>query len=481
MPIIIPSVGGPAPGPLFAIGDLDLTQFVRFDQPADPYDQDGFQDPQFFDNPFSEGQALANIDVTNRVMSWPLYLNRDTKDLLHQFVIELNQGIAAGLKDPPLTVQWRDANATDITYYDASFARFDPEWRYWPGKQNWLAGRLTVYCTPPYGHTGTERLIATIGASLGHALAAVPVPTVLGDAPALLEMTVGANIHVASNPAISAGVGSGAIVGVTILPYGHQGEFSAGSLVAGAGATLIGDMRALSSQALRTFTNAPQVVSLPAFYLPASGAGATPYQGNQRVIALMRHSSFTAASGAASVAVSMTNRRGFQVGATAILSQAISVVSGFPTYYTPVDLGVWDVDADISPTQALRISVGVPSMTGVTGTQAVDLGGLILLPENDTSLLSDPFLAASAVPTAGQPTYTFDGVNSKLNGFRRTGFGQYIADMRDRQIGNTPKITPGASQQVAAFVMPIPGDYGSIGTGNFTADVKVRERFTFAR
>lgn len=66
-----------APAHTFLFGSLDLSAYLRVQDGdgLDPYDRDGFEDPQFVDSPLADGQTLTNANVDNRQQEWPLWLN----------------------------------------------------------------------------------------------------------------------------------------------------------------------------------------------------------------------------------------------------------------------------------------------------------------------------------------------------------------------------------------------------------------------
>lgn len=204
------------------IGSVDLSPYIRIgdgNQGFDPYDGDGFVDPQFGVSPFADGQPLISSDVQNRQMSWPLNLSSYSKDDVHRVVRSITNEIAT---NPQLRVEWRDAGATDSTFYDVAFARFDPEFNYRRSEQNWAMGTLRIWCAPPFGHTGTTRVVATAAASGAGVYAALPT-VINGDAPALLEalVRVGTPVH-----------NHGRIIGVAALPHpSYQVDTPAASMV----------------------------------------------------------------------------------------------------------------------------------------------------------------------------------------------------------------------------------------------------------
>jgi hypothetical protein len=228
------------------IGDFDFADYVRVGpgDGLDPYGQ-GWQTPQFADAAFGDGQPLSNVSVGNREMVWPLYLNRNfllpgdnltpEEELLmaqhiHELVVDMNRALA----QPNLQLQWCDSHAQAITYYDVAFARFDPEYNHRQDQFGWKAGTLRVWCSPPWGHTGTYRVVAT--AAGGSAAARIPIASNLsGDTDAALQVSVRRG---GAEPLTV----PGRSIAVAAVPSGIEGLIPAASMVAGDGATFASGM-----------------------------------------------------------------------------------------------------------------------------------------------------------------------------------------------------------------------------------------------
>jgi hypothetical protein len=177
---------------ILKLGTLDLSSYLRVGQEdgMDPLDSSGFLDPQFSDSVLSEGQPLISVTQGNREMDFPLYLRSTTMDAL----ADLMQSIKSEIDTTrPLRIEWRDQGATNSTFYDVTFARFDPDYNYrraGNGGAKWMGGHLRVFCAPPYGHTGTTRIVAT-GVASGSALR-IPIPSAIdGDVNAQLKVQIG--------------------------------------------------------------------------------------------------------------------------------------------------------------------------------------------------------------------------------------------------------------------------------------------------
>jgi hypothetical protein len=178
------------------LGGLDLSSYLRVNpddpNPVDPLSAH-FVEPAWADTPFSDGQVLISTTVQNREQSWPLFLVDPThgKDQLHDLIILIQNATAVR----PLVLEWRDSGASASTFFDVAFVRFEPSFNYRRSVHGYAAGVLHVFTTG-YGHTGTTRITAT-AAGTGIFLS-VPIASVAGDAPALLDTTVKAGAVVPS-------------------------------------------------------------------------------------------------------------------------------------------------------------------------------------------------------------------------------------------------------------------------------------------
>lgn len=203
------------------IGDFDFADYVRVgpSDGLDPYGK-GWAEPQFAQSAFGDGQPLTGVTVGNREMVWPLYLNRNfllpgdnltpEEELLmeqhiHELVVDMNRALAK----PNLQLLWCDSHAPATTYYDVAFARFDPDYNHRQDQFGWKAGTLRVWCSPPWGHTGTYRVVAT-GQTTGPDIT-VALPSLAGDAPAALEVRVTVGTQIGRDQ-------RGRIVGAAVTP-----------------------------------------------------------------------------------------------------------------------------------------------------------------------------------------------------------------------------------------------------------------------
>ncbi len=272
---------------VFKLGSIDLSAYVRVakGEGLDPYDSSGFNDPQFGSSPFAEGRPLLNEDTGNREQIWPLHLNALTKDAAHALVRSINLEIAG---NPALRVEWKDDGASNSTFYDVTFARFDPDFDYRRSARNWESGMLRTWCAPPYGNTGAYRLTGT-AISPSSVAFTVPVPSIAGDAPALVDVR------------ISTGTGfvpdHGRVALAAALPHASYAFLTpAGSLAIPAGygvASLVGASGAIGSQVV--YFRAPAAAVEAPLFTAALSPASVYAGGRHRVMAVMRGMNFTAA------------------------------------------------------------------------------------------------------------------------------------------------------------------------------------------
>ncbi len=438
-----------APPHLFLFGSQDLSQYLRVNdgEGLDPFDSDGFEEPQFTEGPFTEGQTLTNVDIDNRAQVWPLYLNSSSKDQLHLLQQAINRELRYGAQ--PLRVAWRDAGATQTTFYDVAYARFDPEFSMRKGQRGWLAGTLRVWGQPPYGHTGTERVLGTSTATGPQTLA---LGSVAGDVDALLNFQVGipsralpSQITLLPPKPLYTLV---SVMGSSWVPY-----YPAASILSGAG-TLTGASGAMGSQVLRKSISAGGPMDLN-IYLSDPAVYDTP----ARILLEVR------SSGTQPVVFDL-------VGAIDGNVPTVAVPSFLPNGWQVVDLGV------MSRAVATPIGVVIAAHPSYVAAQTVDVAGVFILPEARTAIVVDTpsyttpqtFGASYAINGTGSSTRT-DNVGV-FGGFR----GQYSVDHLIR--GSIPRARPGMMEK--AFVVNLFN--GAVSNGfAYNVRITVRERFTFAR
>lgn len=370
------------------LGSFDFADYVRVgaSDGLDPYGK-GWAEPQFAESAFGAGRALTGVSVGNREMVWPLYLNRNfllpgddltpeetllMEQHIHELVVDMNRAIA----EPNLQLQWCDAHAPAITYYDVAYARFDPEYNYRQDQFGWKAGTLRVWCNPPYGHTGTHRVVAT-QASAG-VVQTLNVATLAGDTDAAVRVKITA-------PAIPTMGTRGRVVGFAGLPNAtYPARIPAASMTVEANATV---------------TTAGASDMQDNRYVRFSGVGYRSKVGVTLTPASQfhgsRHRVFALARADYESGMELVGRlEGVPIGATAVATN--------PRGLDLIDLGAFETDAN-DPRGSLRLSIEAwhPQKTnlppylnarvGLTSEQGVAAGinQLIVVPEERLTLLRD--------------------------------------------------------------------------------------------
>lgn len=384
------------------LGALDLSPYPRLapGDGFDPYDNDWIE-PGFTDSPFAEGNPLASVDVKNREMAIPLFLKGASKDALHALVRSVQAEIRkVGTQE--LLVEWADDGATASTFYTVVFARWEPEFSFRRGQHGWLAGVLRVWVTG-YGHTGSYRIAATTPVTASAAAIQVPIASIGGDAPGLLDLVV------RSGSAVSP------IYGAQLLaaPLSHPSQVAVWpaasmTLAAGANATLTGASGAQGSQvvAMLAASAAPTLIASAPERAYLTLPLASVYAGQRYRVAALNRS--LAVRG---IALNLEGPDG-AIGPTAVASM---IAAG----YTLNDLGVLSIPS-VVPSQvtvALRAGQiqGASRAVGNHDVQASSpyayhLNALMLLPEtgihgvNDSQLtpLVRDFFSATYYPVVGK-------------------------------------------------------------------------------
>lgn len=366
---------------IFKLGTLDLSSFVRVnpDDNMDPYGQPWLQ-PAFTETPFADGQPLISTTVSNREQMWPLYLKESTrlKDDLHKLIQSIQ--VAAGQK--PLLVEWRDDGATKSTFYDVVFLRFEPDFNFRRSQHGYGAGVLHIWVSG-YAHSGTLRITGT-AAGTGVFLS-VPVASLGGDSPALLDSTITAGANLPS---------LGRIVG--LAPISHPSYIAlipAASLTSPQpGASLFGASGAQGSQCLAMPVSPTGGASGVACKVPL--ANPTIMGGDNRVLAVVR-SGITGGIG-----VLARDPYGNTMGGTAIASS---------TDWALIDLGVCRLPTVGFPTRPeISLQAGGIWASGAAGpavfsSPAFQLNEVICLPDKNLTLALESNGGGTAISQDGFP------------------------------------------------------------------------------
>lgn len=356
---------------------LDVSSYLQLGEQSGMDPSPTFEEPSFLDAPFAEGQPLITVNERNREMAFPIWMTAASKDNFHALVTSLGKA-AANTK----RVYVKDDGATNETYYDVTWARFEPQYKYLHARKRYLAGTLRIYSAPPFGHTGTARALSTgigsLAVGAGVAYATIPAGSVAGDVAALIQtkITVGASGNQEAPRA------DGRVVGWAALPAGYVSFIPAASLYGlNSQASLIGVAGAPGSQAIgpRTAAGGATAPLGARFALSAS-----PYAGANRVFAFVRPGR------PMPLAVACTDENGAPIGPTA-LSRG---VHGFHL----VDLGVARVPT-AAATAGFTVQWALPpigqddsamNLYSTNDKHSGYLGGLLVFPEDKLRVHVDP-------------------------------------------------------------------------------------------
>lgn len=260
---------------------LDVSSYLQLGESGGMDPSPTFEEPSFLDAPLAEGQPLITVNERNREMVFPIWMTAATKDTFHALVTTLGKA-AANTK----RVYIKDDGATNETYYDVTWARFEPSYKYLHARKKYLAGTLRIYSAPPFGHTGSARALSTgigsLAVGAGVAYATIPAGSVAGDVAALIQ----AKITVGASGNQEAPRADGRVVGWAALPTGYVSLIPAASMYGlNSTASLIGVIGAPGSQAIGPRSTAGGATSplVARFALSAS-----PYAGDNRVFAYVR-------------------------------------------------------------------------------------------------------------------------------------------------------------------------------------------------
>lgn len=428
--------------------DLDLSAYlnVQEGEGLDPA-AGGFLEPAFNDSPIGAGQSLVNIDAQNKEHIYPLMLKAATKDALHTLV----GSIRLKLSEPQVRVEWRDQGATFSTFYDLEFGRFEPSYRFFRARQNWLGGNLHLWVRP-YGHTGTERIAGTAAGSRMMQIVSVP-SAIIGDTGALMVTDIAIASSVTKD-----------VWGLSIIPSGAIVEWPAASLLqSSATSALTGASGANASQYRGLYAGAGgETTIVDVVFNQASRVG------DQRVFALARTANLAGAI------LRLYDDSGVGLGTTllpatypygnAVPGPAASVWRGWQL----VDLGVLSLPVAsmrVDPTMSFSITADISASYfagSLMASPGVHLSAVYVLPEDKTSMLVEHprGLRSDGVRFDGtiNETYPLDGTARRMTGYQRGAF-QAVS----------------AGEQVAVFAVD------EAVSNPQSAVVRVREQFSFQR
>lgn len=347
------------------LGSWDFAPYLRVgpDDGLDPYGQT-YEDPAFSESAISEGQPLIAITAKNREGVFPVFLGSATSPLNKDQMHALQRTAASACKAAP-TLQWKDAGASNSTFWDVTYARFEPTFHYRRSQKGWLAGVVRVFSQPPYGHTGSYTQLPGGSAMASGLTVTLPLNPTIGDAPGLLNVQIGLGSNMVDRE-------NGRLVGFSVVPSGQQVEFVAASLPQ---LYILGTIRT-DAQAVGSLVMARSIeggIPNPEdIYTRIDLSPASLYKGRQRIFGMMRNNTNTFFNVAGPL-VRMLDEAGNQLGPDAA---ATTQVFGFG----PVDLGVLNV-APASGQATVSAYFSAPVQ--------LSIDRFLVLPEESTTYLLD--------------------------------------------------------------------------------------------
>jgi hypothetical protein len=378
---------------------LDLSPYLNL---QDGTDLDP-QDPSFSQKTIShsllrEGGVLSLEDMANKELLYPLSLNAPTASALAQLIIQINQILTSA----GATFSWQDDGMSQPTIFDGISGDFAIKYSYRKASSpaHWCDGDLKLY-TMPLGHTTGPQIYATasgvgpllmvspyasggalaIGASTQAGVAGFGgrpaqasspnvfywgAPSLAGDAPALLRLAyVGASVIGGTGNASQ----TLAVAAVSLLPdQNYQPWLNPGNnsgWTTRSGASSVGPSLLTLAQTTPSATNL-----LTAAIANTSSPVPVTWGGPHRLFAFAR------ASGT-------WGKLSTQVNSYVSMPTAASIGPPGPNFAL-YDLGTLSIRPSQAANQFLALGGAIPSVAGVGANAALDVAGLIMLPDSAT-------------------------------------------------------------------------------------------------
>lgn len=357
---------------------LDVSSYLQLGESGGMDPSPTFEEPSFLDAPLAEGQPLITVNERNREMVFPIWMTAATKDTFHALVTTLGKAAAKTKR-----VYVKDDGATNETYFDVTWARFEPSYKYLHARKRYLAGTLRIYSAPPFGHTGSARALSTgigsLAVGAGVAYATIPAGSVAGDVAALVQ----AKIITGASGNQEAPRADGRVVGWAALPTGYVSLIPAASLYGlNSQASLIGRSGFPGSQAIgpRSSSNGASAPPLGARF----ALSASPYAGANRIFAYVRPGR------PMPLAVNCTDENGAPIGPTAMSRGVHGVhlvdlgVARVPTAGATVPFTVqWSMPMISDNDSAMNLYSTNDKHSGY-------MGGVLVFPEDKLRVHVDP-------------------------------------------------------------------------------------------
>lgn len=422
-------------------GTINLTQYLTVEQGA------GMEpgDPQFTEKVFARsllktGATLALEHLREKEMIFPLKLKAATKVALANLVRELN----IILNTPGARVEWQDEGASQPTFFDLISGQFDDEFDYRLSEKNWLKGKLRLF-TGPLGYKNEKGPRPLVVSNVPTTIKVGTSPVVVfnasgplaGDGAALMQVQISSHM-------------AGMFGAVSVL---SSPSFTPWVPITAAGATHLTFLSSATAPGPtygHWIPNEAEYGDVVANYMQ-EGALAPLYAGDQRILLSCR-----------------TPFGGRQVGVQVAIP---SLFSNF-SWEGPVatvgsgELGRWELlDLGVVSSASGTLAMGMPwnvgirvaSMSAFPASSAVDVAGIIVLPEAHTCWFQ-PFgagLISEEVPLV------FDGVTNTIHAGASMGVpasgipalpGRVFSDVTLYTRGAIPQLIPAASPPIVAVL-----------------------------
>lgn len=413
------------------------------------------------------GGTLALEDLQLKEQVFPVKLTAASKTALTELVELINTVI----NTPGAQVEWQDEGASRPTYFDLASGQFDDEFDFRLGQNNWLKGHLRLFSQPlGYWSQKGARQVKVSGVATSTRVGTSPIVVFPasgvfdGDAPSLVQGGL---------------VGPGWLVSksysaISVLP---SSEYTPWLPVT----SLLGSFTS-ASPVYSAATNAPGGTAARwakpanAEYMRFSATTSKfAYTGEQRLLIAAR-----VPPGGETVTVA-PYQAGGEAGILA-LTQAFTVPA--TSTWALYDLGVVrSASAPFAHGDYFRWGI---SLFGGTASSAIEIAGVVQLPESNTAWLNGTNLTKNAL-VGESSKWNFDGVGNSVfygadNGVPASGVvttaPNGVMDWSGNSRGAIPGVPVSASPPLIAMLAM--NAYGASNNGKLEMTLNVLERFRYA-
>jgi hypothetical protein len=410
-------------------GNYELSEYVMT-QKGEGLDVAG---PQFSNKVMAHsvlkvGGVLALEDLKEKEQIYPLRLHAASKRAVNEIVEE----VGTLINTPGSQVEWQDFGESESTFWDIISGQIDIEENYWENAQNWLVGKLRLFVQPlGYFTRAGARAVGVSGVATTVRVGTSPVivfpasGSIRGDGPALLQGQL-----------VSEGVASSACYAMSVLPSNEYIPF----IPAASGAKFQSSFATEANAPGGTYAHWVGIGGGTEIYEFSTASSKYSYVGENRILVAAR-----TPAGATPICLRTVYQGFFSEAAT------IAATTAWRLY----DLGVINVASSYLNTGEkhklqLRYAVTVGPST------AIDIGGMIQLPDKTTTFLNTGTYAASANLNYA----SFDGVANTVNiggnlGVSASGIEKSVASTGTANISELTGYSRGAIPPVPASNEPI--------------------------